>query len=251
MSDQKTASTSNRRKLIVAIIAILLLVGGIAYATGNNGKDDKKDTKTTQNEKKDDKKSEENKNGEVEGATVVTPGNTEYTGQGSSKPAATVASVSTQNQPTTPTPQTQQPAPQTPVTPPTEEPEQPPTEEPEEEYITVVAGGRSESFTFSTEDGSLVKWGSCNEGVVFSDEETPEKPGFQVYLVMEEGGDMTMTSSVTFHVRAKATATPGLYLFETPGYEDFAGLALCAFDENNNQLGVIDLPVTVLPSEEV
>jgi len=253
MSDRKTG---NSRTLIAAIIVVIILLSGIIFAVGN--KDDNKGDKTAKTAPKSEQKdeSEDKNDGEVEGVTIVTPGNTEWTETSTPKK---VASVNTASQTPTPAqPQNQQPAqPQNPTNPSVvpQEPAEEPDEEPEEEYIIVTAGGASESYTFETTDGSLVKWYSCNEAVVQSDEQLPDKSAYKVYFVIESAqlGEtgLVPASSVTFHVRATADATPGL--LEYDGVSDVMiteSLAFCLADENNEIIEVIQVPVMVLPAEE-
>jgi hypothetical protein len=146
-------------------------------------------------------------------------------------------------------------APQNPPTPPAQQPVAPPVEEPTEGSVVVIAGGASESITLATDDGSLVRWYSCNLGAVMSDDQLPDKPAFKVYLVMESAvideNGLVPASSVTFHVRATADAPLGLLEYTGGDPMVSLSLAFCLADENHNPVQVFQIPVMVVaPTEQ-
>lgn len=110
--------------------------------------------------------------------------------------------------PDTPPPSTGTNTPPPPVTDPA--PPVPVTAVPAIGAISVPIGGNSPSYTLHTSDASSVLWWAFNEGVGTSDDETAVKSGFAMFVVIESPyNPLTPTSSITFHIHARATALPG------------------------------------------
>ncbi|HSD56311.1 MAG TPA: hypothetical protein VLA92_04110 [Candidatus Saccharimonadales bacterium] len=226
---------SRNKKLAIALIALIIaILGVVAFAVGNDDKktDTKDNKKSAKVESKNDEaKTGENK-GEVEGATIVTEGSSNYTTP-VNKPSTSVktsgvTTVANSSQPTAP-------ANNTPSVPTQENPTVPEDETPTEPVSCFVQGegtffvprgGNSPSYTFEFE--TPVLWWGFGENVDTSDAGTNVKSGFPAFIVIEnENFDPTVpTDSITFHLHAREDAPLGNYCPEI----EFAEIGLAAVD---------------------
>lgn len=201
----------NRTKLSVLIVVIAIaLLGGLAIA--NNSNEDS--SKTASTLKVGNIKTELPKQ-EVEGATTTVSTETTSTNNSTSKKSA--AKVATAVAAKTSTPEIAPVAPATPAQPPTPsntgEETNPDAFDPLTDVIYVPVGGNSASYTITTENAEAFLWGAYNQGIGISDDESLVKPGFLMFIVIEGIVDETVpyiSSTITFHIHARATATPGL-----------------------------------------
>jgi hypothetical protein len=260
----------NKKLAIALIILIIAILGAIVFATGN--KDDNKHTAKHDTQKT--AKAEQKTENETANAQPQVEGDSTTVADQETTPAPTTTHTSTSNVKTaasttsTPAPtstiptnnggnsQTQ--TPPTEVTPPTNNDNNSGDTSTEpagcfvknEDTIYAPVGGNSPSYTLSTVDGSSVLWWSFGESMDISDAGTNVKPGFPVYIVVEDEGfsPMTASPSITFHIHARDTAPLGDYC---PA-DEMTQVGIAAYDPDTYM--PIDsnlLNITVVPATEV